>query len=83
MENWDELSGKQLRSALAGLEQRIHDIEGNISEVEAFLADPGNFRDGSRSAEASNEFSRLHGELKKLYDRWEAVSSHLEKGVSD
>jgi hypothetical protein len=50
--------------------------------VEAFLADPGNFSDGDRSAEASNEFSRLNGELKKLYDRWEAVSSHLEKRVS-
>jgi predicted RNase H-like nuclease len=83
MENWDELSGKQLRSALAGLEQRIREIENNISEVEAFLADPENFRDGIRTAEASTEFSRLNGELKKLYDRWEAVSSHLEKGVSD
>jgi hypothetical protein len=82
MDNWDELSGKQLRSALAGLEQRIHDIEANISEVEAFLADPGNFSDGNRSAEASNKFSRLNGELKKLYDRWEAVSSHLDKRVS-
>jgi ATP-binding cassette subfamily F protein 3 len=82
MDNWDELSGKQLRSALTGLEQRIHDIEANISEVEAFLADPGNFSDGGRSAEASNEFSRLNGELKKLYDRWEAVSSHLDKRVS-
>jgi ATP-binding cassette subfamily F protein 3 len=83
MENWYELSGKQLRSALAELEYRIHQIEDNISEVEAFLADPENFRDGIRTAEASTEFSRLNGELKKLYDMWEAVSSHLEKGVSD
>ncbi len=82
MDNWEELSGKQLRSALTELERRIHDIEADISEVEAFLADPGNFSDGDRSAEASNEFSRLNGELKKLYDRWEAVSSHLEKRVS-
>ncbi|HET7290462.1 MAG TPA: ATP-binding cassette domain-containing protein, partial [Thermodesulfobacteriota bacterium] len=83
MENWRELSGKQLRSALAELEQRINGIEKNISEVEAFLADPENFRDGRRSAEASIEFSRLSGELKKLYDRWEAVSSHLETHASN
>ncbi len=78
MENWDELSLKQLRSALTELERRIHGIEANISDVETFLADPENFTDGSRSAEASKEFSRLNGELKKLYDRWEAVSAHLE-----
>ena len=83
MENWDELSLKQLRSALTELEQRIHYIEENISEVETFLADPENFRDGKRSAEASKEFSRLNGELKKLYDRWEDVSSHLQNRGSD
>lgn len=83
MENWDELSAKQLRSALTGLEQRIRDIECNISEVESFLADPGNFRDGGRSAEATQKFDRLHGELKKLYETWEAVSSHLEKHVTE
>jgi ATP-binding cassette subfamily F protein 3 len=83
MDNWRELSGKQLRSALAELEQRIHGIEKNISEVEALLADPKNFRDSRRSAEASVEFSRLSGELKKLYDRWEAVSSYLETHASN
>jgi ATP-binding cassette subfamily F protein 3 len=83
MENWDELSPRQLRAALMDLEDRIHSIEKNISEVEAFLANPDNFRDGRRSAEASGEFSRLHGELRKLYERWEAVSSHLERNVSE
>jgi ATP-binding cassette subfamily F protein 3 len=83
MDNWRELSGKQLRSALAELEHRIHGIEKNISEVEAFLANPENFRDAGRSAEASVEFSRLSGELKKLYDRWEAVSSYLEIHASN
>ena len=83
MNNWRELSGKQLRSALAELEQRIQGIEKNITEVESFLADPENFRDSRRSAEASAEFSRLSGELKKLYDRWEAVSSYLETHASN
>ena len=83
MENWDDLSGKQLRSALAELERRIHEIEDSMSEAEAFLADPENFRDGDRSAEASEKFSRLNGELRKLYDRWEAVTFHLENRVSD
>ncbi len=81
MENWDELSSKQLRTALTELEKRIHHIEKNISDVETFLADPDNFRDGKRSAEASDEFGRLHAELKELYERWEAVSYHLEKQV--
>ena len=83
MDNWRELSGKQLRSALDELEQRIAGIEKDISEVETFLADPGNFRDAKRSADASLEFSRLSGELKKLYDRWEAVSAHLETHASN
>ncbi len=78
MENWDELTGRQLQSALSELEQRIRHTEEKMSEVEAFLADPDNFRDNKRSAEASAEFSRLNEELKKLYDRWENVSAHLE-----
>jgi ATP-binding cassette subfamily F protein 3 len=78
MDNWDELSFRQLETALSELEQRIVDTEERVSELESFLADPDNFRDSARSAEASSEFSRLSEELQKLYDRWDNVSAHLE-----
>jgi ATP-binding cassette, subfamily F, member 3 len=78
MENWEELSVRQVKTALSELEQRIHSTEERISELEAFLAEPGNFRDTVLLAEASSEFSRLSEELQKLYDRWENVSAHLE-----
>ncbi|MFI5322956.1 MAG: ABC-F family ATP-binding cassette domain-containing protein [Thermodesulfobacteriota bacterium] len=78
MENWEELSLRQLETALQGLEQRINKTEKRISEMEAFLAEPGNFRDKGRSAEASSEFGRLSEELRRLYDRWDRVSAYLE-----
>ncbi len=83
MENWDELSGRQLASALIGLEEKIHRIEEKRSEIEAFLADPENFKDSKLSEEASHEYSRLNDTLTKLYERWEAVSAHIDNHHGD
>jgi ATP-binding cassette subfamily F protein 3 len=83
MDNWSELTSSQLSKALAELEKKIHELEDKKTELEDFLADPDNFRDQSRSQEASREFSLIGERLGRLYERWEAVTSHLEKRPAD
>jgi ATP-binding cassette subfamily F protein 3 len=78
MENWEELSSGQLKTALKDLEEKIHSSEEKKSELEGFLADPENFRDAKRSEEVTREYGTVNDNLRKLYERWEAVSAHLE-----
>ncbi|MEQ9619441.1 MAG: ABC-F family ATP-binding cassette domain-containing protein [Deltaproteobacteria bacterium] len=83
MERWEQLSPKQLASALTELEERIHKIEEKKTEIEAFLADPDNFNDNVRSQKFTEEYSHLDDKLKKLYERWEAVSAYMENHRGD
>ncbi|MCL4245288.1 MAG: hypothetical protein KJ002_09190, partial [Candidatus Dadabacteria bacterium] len=78
MENWEDLSSGQLKSALKDLEEKIHSSEEKKSELEDFLADPDNFKDAKRSEEVTREYGSLNDNLRKLYERWESVSSHIE-----
>ena len=78
MENWSELTYAQLRDGLSELEDRIHGIEEYRDQVEKYLADPESFKDKERSAEAAHDFSSLNDRLKKLYETWDSVSSHLD-----
>ncbi len=82
MDNWKELSSRQLSNALTDLEKMIHEVEEKRSKLETFLVDPENFRDQSRSREATHEYTALNERLRRLYDRWEAVSSHLDESPS-
>ena len=78
MENWEELSSGQLRTALKDLEGKIHSSEEKKSGLEDYLADPENFRNSKRSEEVTREYGLVNDDLRKLYERWEAVSAHLE-----
>ncbi len=78
MENWQELSLKQLKTALGDLETRIHSFEDKKAELEDFLADPSNFKDKERADQVSHEYSEVNDALKKSYDRWELVTAHIE-----
>jgi ATP-binding cassette subfamily F protein 3 len=77
MENWRELSLKQLKAALDALEDTIHNSEKRRQELEEFLADARNFKDKKGSEEAAEEFSELNDRIKLLYETWEKVSYHL------
>ena len=81
MENWQELTTKQLQSALSDLEKKIHSFEDKKTELEQLLADPSNFKDKGRAEEISHEYSELTTNLKKSYDRWELVTAHIENQV--
>ena len=78
MENWRELSGTQLAGALKELEAKIHGFEEDRDRVEKYLADPDNFKDQARSEEAARDYSSLNDRLKKLYETWDSVSSHMD-----
>ncbi len=78
MENWQELSPKQLQTALSELESKIHTYEDKKTELEEFLADPSNFKDKERADQISHEYSKINEALGKSYDRWELVTAHME-----
>lgn len=78
MENWNELTHAQLSDALSELEGRIHSAEEQRDKLEQYLADPETFKDKERSEEAAHDFSELNDYLKKLYETWDSVSSHLD-----
>ncbi len=78
MENWEELSGKQLLGALSDLEKRIHSYEDQKVDIEALLADPSTFRDKERAHDLSHEYSELNNSIKRSYERWELVSAYIE-----
>ncbi|MCK5710426.1 MAG: hypothetical protein KAI07_07790, partial [Deltaproteobacteria bacterium] len=78
MENWEELSQKQLLGALSDLEKRIHSYEDKKVDLEGFLADPSNFQDKERASDLSHEYSELNNNIKKSYERWELVSAYIE-----
>jgi ATP-binding cassette subfamily F protein 3 len=78
MGNWEELSKKQLQTALPDLEKRIHSFEDKKAGLEKLLADPSNFKDKERSDGLADEYSEVTENLKKSYDRWELVSAYIE-----
>lgn len=78
MENWQELSSKQLQTALGDLESRIHTYEDRKTELEEALADPETFKDKDHADEISNEYSVVNEVLKRSYERWDVVTAHLE-----
>ncbi|HEX9667444.1 MAG TPA: hypothetical protein VGA95_12935, partial [Thermodesulfobacteriota bacterium] len=83
MENWRELSLKQLKAALDALEETIHNSEKRRQELEEFLADARNFKDMKGSEEAAQEFSELNDRIKLLYETWEKVSYHVNASGGD
>jgi len=78
MENWEELSVKQLQTALEDLESRIHTNEDKKTELENFMADPSNFSDKNKAQELSDQYSDVTSTLQKSYERWDEVTAHLD-----
>jgi ATP-binding cassette subfamily F protein 3 len=82
MENWEELSVKQLQSALEDLESKIHINEDKKAELEKFMADPSNFNEKDRAEQLSHEYSELTQNLQKSYERWDEITAYLDLQVS-
>jgi len=78
MENWEELSEKQLSGALSDLENKIHSYEDKKAGLEKLLADPSSFQDKEQANDLSHEYSELNNNIKKSYERWDIVSAHIE-----
>jgi len=82
MENWEELSVKQLQSALEDLESKIHINEDKKAELEKFMADPSNFNDKDKAEQLSHEYSELTQNLQRSYERWDEITAYLDLQVS-
>lgn len=82
MENWVELSVKQLQAALEDLESKIHVNEDKKAELEKFMADPSNFNDKDRAEQLSHEYSELTQNLQRSYERWDEITAHLDLQAS-
>lgn len=83
MDNWSELSTAQLKDALSELEIRVHSAEDEKEKLEKILSDPESFKDKTLSDETAKLYSELNDKLKKFYETWDSVSSHLEELSSD
>ena len=82
MENWKQLSVKQLQAALRDLESKIHINEDKKAEFEKFIADPSNFNDKDRAEQLSHEYSELTQNLQRSYERWDEITAHLDLQAS-
>ncbi len=78
MDNWAELSVKQLQTALSNLEKTIHSYEDKKAELEQFLADPSSFGEKGRVEDISLNYREVAENLQKSYERWDQVTAHIE-----
>ncbi|MBI2486291.1 MAG: ABC-F family ATP-binding cassette domain-containing protein [Deltaproteobacteria bacterium] len=81
IEDWRQLSLKQLHRALADLEEKIKAMEDRKTEIERLLQNPEFYMDKELSYEVTSEYNDLQNSLKALYERWESITSHLEPEV--
>jgi len=77
MDNWKELTQKQLSNALPELEKRISEIESCKNEIEELMSHPDFFKDQIEAEKKSSDFDELDEKLKVLYKRWEEVTDYL------
>lgn len=78
MENWRELTVKQLESGLSELEGKIHSFEEVKVLIEEAMANPEHFSDKDKARETSHKYNEIIENLAKLYERWESISAFLE-----
>ena len=78
MDNWEELSVKQLKTALSNLEKKIHSYEDKRIELEQFLADPSSLNEKGRVEDLSLNYREIAEDLQKSYERWDLVTAHIE-----
>ncbi len=79
MENWRELSIKQLMNALGDLEQNIETYERKKLELENLLNDTQLFKDVDESKNVSTQYREISERLEKMYKRWDSISAHFEQ----
>lgn len=79
MENWKELSIKQLKNALGDLEQKIETCEKKKLELENLLNDTELYKNVNESNNVSTRCKEISDRLKKMYDRWDLITAHLEQ----
>lgn len=79
MENWKELSIKQLKNALGDLEQKIETCERKKLELENLLNDAELYKNVDELNNVSTRCKEILDRLKKMYDRWDSITAHLEQ----
>ena len=69
------------RRLVQACETEIESLEEEGNEIEARMADPAVFADGSRMKELTGRRKRIGEELTRLYQRWERASAELETAL--
>ncbi len=83
MDNWEELSEKQLKTAMLDLEKKIHSYEDKKNELEGYLADPSSFQHKERAQDISHEYKEVIENLQKSYARWDEVTASIDTSSND
>jgi ATP-binding cassette, subfamily F, member 3 len=68
---------RKLRARLAGVEQRIHELEARLAEIGRALGDPELYRDGDRARAVAAERQTAETEVAWLLREWEELASTL------
>ncbi|MEO1273200.1 MAG: ATP-binding cassette domain-containing protein, partial [Myxococcota bacterium] len=63
---------------VADMEAQVEALEMEKSEIEALMADPALYEDGSRVASLSSRMAAIDTELETLYLDWETLAAELE-----
>ena len=83
MDNWEELSEKQLKTAVSNLEKKIHSYEDKKIELEGYLSDPSSFQHKERAQDISHEYKEVIENLQKSYERWDEVTAYIDTSNND
>ena len=73
---------KELQNKIDKAEREIESMEARKGEIEALLANPETYNDGSRSGELQREYIDLTARLERVMARWEGDQEALEELLS-
>ena len=68
---------RELRRRLETVETRVHEMEANLAEIAAALADPALYADGERARTVVHQQKAAEEQLAWLMREWEEISTEL------
>jgi len=74
---------RDLNDRIAGVENRIHQLETEQGELEKRMLDPAIYEDRVKMAQAGRRYSRVKKELADLWIQWEENHRRMEELLQD
>ncbi len=68
-----------LKKSIARIEKDIEGSESRLKEMEAKLANPKTYRDGTDIARLNKDYAELMKQVERFYESWESCRTQLDK----